>query len=61
MADKVPVLVYVDPEQEVTIRPFAAELSKQAKMTPEIAGGISTGSATVTYNGGNVDGDATID
>ena len=61
MADEVRVIVTVDPNKDTTIeiKSFAAELAKSSA-----SGGVKpmiTGSATVTYNNGSVDGDATVD
>lgn len=61
MSEEVRVIVTVDPSQDTTIqiKSFAAELAKQADkgtVKPMV-----TGSATVTYNNGKVDGDGTID
>jgi hypothetical protein len=59
MAKKVPVVVEVDPEVGVEIKPFASSIAKASKVEglhPEM-----TVTATVTYNNGSVDGDATID
>ncbi len=63
MAEKVPVVVMVDPEKGVEIKPFAAELAKAPKVTPAGAEGVldTTITATATYNNGNFDGDATVD
>jgi hypothetical protein len=60
MAD-VRVIVTVDPDKDTTIeiKSFAAELAKSGQtgtVKPML-----TGSATVTYNDGKVDGDATVD
>lgn len=62
MAGEVRVIVTVDPSKDTTIeiKSFAAELATHAAHS----GGVKpmiTGSATVTYNNGQVDGDATVD
>ncbi len=59
MAKKIHVLVKVDPKTGTTIKPFAAKLAKPSKAGTDKEG--ITGSATVTYNNGSVDGDGTID
>lgn len=61
MAEKIKVLVEVDPEYETVIKPFAAELAKQAAVNLDPAANITTGTATATYNNGSYDGDGTID
>lgn len=63
MGKKVPVVVMVDPETGVEIKPFAAELAKAPKVTPPGAKVSldTTGTVTATYNNGNWDGDGTID
>ena len=62
MAKKVPVVVMVDPEVGLEIKPFAAEMSNVQKLN--VSGGeevTETFSATYTYNNGQHDGDATVD
>jgi len=56
---KVPVTVLVDPNVETTIKPFAAQVAKDAVGK----GGDSSDSwsATVTYNSGGPDADGTLD
>jgi len=61
MAKKVPVLVHVDPKKGTTIKPFAAEIATAVKQAKGTMHPMLTGSATVTYNNGAVDGDATVD
>jgi hypothetical protein len=63
MAKKVPVVVMVDPELGLEIKPFAAELSKAQKINPAEGDDVAdnTFTATYTYKDGKHDGDATID
>lgn len=64
MAKKVPVVVMVDPELGLEIKPFAAELSKAQKHNlteGEVDADDPTFSATYTYKDGKHDGDATVD
>jgi hypothetical protein len=61
MANKVAVIVMVDPEHETTIKPFAAQVAKPINLHTEKASPQVTGSGTVTYQNGGWDGDGTID
>lgn len=59
MADKVPVIVMVDPEEGATIQPFASSIAEFVNNTnADIKG---TGTVTGTYQNGQWDADGTID
>jgi len=62
MAEKIPVVIMVDPEKGAEIKPFAAELAKKPKQSLlETDALTTTGSITGTYQNGSLDGDGTID
>jgi len=60
MADKIKVIVEVDPDQETVIKPVGVKLAAAAPVPGDAAKMLTTGTATVTGgipNGGDADAD----